>query len=157
MGALMFARCGCPLRGILVACALGGMAFTPAGKAADESVWLAHLKNLTQAEGRTLLRLARDLFPHAELESSHYTRCIDPFDEAASDLQSRETALESLNLINGAIRRMGYTTYADISDEEERLRLAKMLAENRWIKRFSTGVGQCLYGQLDVKLLLKLK
>jgi hypothetical protein len=39
---------------------------------------------------------------------------------------------------------MGYKQYADITDDYERLRLAKMLGERGWLKQFRTDVTACL-------------
>ena len=129
--------------------------FAGASVADDKDAWAAALKHLTPTQGRTLLHLTRDFFQHEELADSHYTRCIDPYDAAASDPQTKETIDESLKLVEGASRRMGYTAYTEISDDYERLRLAKMLAEGRWLRQFKKGVQQCLYGQAEVKAKLK--
>ena len=50
---------------------------------------------------------------------------------------------EALALVEGAVRRMGYPSYAAITDDYERMRLAKMLAEKAWMKQFRIDVGQC--------------
>jgi hypothetical protein len=47
-------------------------------------------------------------------------------------------------MVEGAVRRMGYRSYTEISDDYERLRLAKMLGEKQWMKQFRVEVGQCL-------------
>ncbi len=113
--------------------------------------WAAGLKNLTPAQGRTLLALARDFFPHPELADSHYTVCIDPYDDAAADPEAKGALEESMQVVEGASRRMGYKTYSEISDDYERLRLSKMLAEGRWLRQFKKSFEQCLYDQPDVK------
>jgi hypothetical protein len=136
------------LRAVLVAASAGLVLPAAAGSAAD---WTASLQNLTPAQGRTLLALARDFFQHPELPDGPYTVCIEPYDKAAADPQAKASLEESMDLVDGATRRMGYGSYADISDEYERLRLSKMLAEGRWLRQFKKSVEQCLYGQPDVK------
>jgi hypothetical protein len=121
------------------------------GAADATNTWAAGLKNLTPEQGQTLLKVARDLFPHEELADSNYTVCIDPYDAAASDPQTKEAIEDALKTVKDASRRMGYTSYVDISDEYERLRLAKMLAEGRWMRQFKSSLQACLYGQPDVK------
>jgi hypothetical protein len=137
------------LRAVLVAASAGLLlAAAGSGGAAD---WVASLQNLTPAQGRTLLALARDFFQHPELSDSHYTVCIDPYDRAAADPQTRVSVEESMDIVAGATRRMGYGSYAEITDEYERLRLSKMLAEGRWLRQFRKSLEQCLYDQPEVK------
>ncbi|MGH8631369.1 MAG: hypothetical protein ACREU7_11495 [Burkholderiales bacterium] len=138
------------LREVLVT-ASAGLLFAIAANPASGADWAASLQNLTPVQGRTLLALARDFFQHPELSDSHYTVCIDPYDTAAADPQAKASLEESMELVKGASRRMGYDSYAEISDEYERLRLSKMLAEGRWLRQFKKSVGQCLYDQPDVK------
>jgi hypothetical protein len=106
--------------------------------------WAASLKNLTPQQGLTLLQLARDLFPNPELADSSYTQCIDPYDAAASDPQAKADMEEAFKTVEGASRRIANTAYINISDEDERLRLAKMLADGRWMRGFKKSVGACL-------------
>jgi len=138
------------LREVLVA-ASAGLLLSVAATSASGADWAASLRNLTPAQGRTLLALARDFFQHSELSDSNYTVCIDPYDNAAADPQVRTSLEESMDLVEGASRRMGYGSYAEISDEYERLRLSKMLAEGRWLRQFKKSVEQCLYDQPEVK------
>jgi hypothetical protein len=113
-----------------------------AAEAAD--AWAAGLKNLTPAQGRTLMKFARDLFPDEGLEESKFTACLTPYDAEAGDPQTREQLLDSLKQIDGAAMRMGYKDYVGVSHEDERIRLSQMLAEGRGLRQFKKSVGQCL-------------
>jgi len=108
------------------------------------NVWAAGLKNLTPAQGRTLMKFARDLFPDERLEESKFTACLTPYDAEAGDPQKRESLLDSLKQIDGAAMRMGYKDYVGVSHEDERVRLSQMLAEGRGLRQFKKSVGQCL-------------
>lgn len=113
-----------------------------AAEAAD--AWAAALKNLTPAQGKTLMKFARDLFPDERLEESAFAACLTPYDAEAGDPQKRESLLESLKQIDGAAMRMGYKDYVGVSHEDERIRLSQMLAEGRGLRQFKKSVGQCL-------------
>ena len=95
--------------------------------------------------------LARVFSNPREFPAPHYTVCSAPSDPAAADPQAKAALEESMELVEGATRRMGYGSYAEISDEYERLRLSKMLAESRWLRQFRKSVEQCLYDQPEVK------
>ncbi len=102
-------------------------------------------QNLTAEQGRTLLALARDFDPEDEpREEFAYAACVARYDADAADPAKRAPMDESFVLIDGATRRMGYKQYADIGDDYERLRLAKMLGERGWLKQFRTAVSACL-------------
>jgi hypothetical protein len=132
---------------ILIAALVGFAVSTSAvsARAAESSnAWAAGLKNLTPEQGQTLLKIAHDLFPRDELADSKFTACIDPYDTAASDPQAKQAVEDALGMAEGAARRMGYKAYTDISDDDERERLAKMLAEGRWMRQFKKSLDTCL-------------
>jgi hypothetical protein len=132
---------------MVVACLVLAGAGMRASLAEDAPAWLNNLTSLTPSQGQTLLKLARDFFPQDELADDHYVRCIQPYDASARDPQVKAEIDESLKMVQGASRRMGYREYVEISDDYERLRLAKMLGEGRWLREFRTGVGRCLEAQ----------
>lgn len=104
-------------------------------------------KNLTAEQEHTLLTLARDYDPDAEERADPaYAACVARYDAEAADPAKRAQIDESFTLIAGATRRMGYTNYADISDDYERLRLAKILGERGWLKQFRAEVIACVAG-----------
>ena len=130
---------------VILAAALSTLlAATPVVAAEAANVWAAGLKNLTPAQGRTLMKFARDLFPDEGLEESKFTACLTPYDAEAGDPQKREPLLDSLKQIDGAAMRMGYKDYVGVGDEDERIRLSRMLAEGRGLRQFKKSVGQCL-------------
>jgi hypothetical protein len=101
------------------------------------------LRHFTQAQARTLLAIARDLFASSEPREADLERCLRQVDAATSDEQ-RPAIADAMSLLDGALRRMGYQAYEDISDEDERVRMAKMLAEGRWMRGYRASMGQCL-------------
>ena len=125
------------------------------GAQQSTDAWAAGLKNLTPEQGLTLLKLTRDWFQDDELADSSYTVCIDPYDAAAGDAQTKGALEDALKLVQGASRRMGYTDYTDISDDYERIRMSKMLAEGGWMRQFKKSVEACLYAQPGVKAKLE--
>lgn len=54
---------------------------TVAGFAAE---WTARLKTLTAHEGETLLKMARQIFPHDRLDDSYYIKTVGDLDTEAS-------------------------------------------------------------------------
>lgn len=104
----------------------------------------ARFANLTPEQVQTLLALAHDYHPRDGVAESHYTSCIAAYDVQAGNTQERQRMDQALVLVDGAVRRMGYPSYAAIADDYERMRLAQMLAEKQWMRQFRSDVGQCL-------------
>jgi hypothetical protein len=101
-------------------------------------------ENLTPEQGRALLALARDFDAQEDHEAAAYDRCVARYDAQARDPGGRQPIEEALKMVKGAARRMGHERYADISDQDERLRLAKMLSERGWLKSFRAEISACL-------------
>jgi hypothetical protein len=119
---------------------------------ADQSAeWTTRLRNLRAVEAQTLLRIARDWYPHEALSDSHYIVCIEPYETAASDPQQKAQIDAALGMAEAGSRRMGYASYLAVSDEEERVRLARNLADGPWMRKFRLSVAACLEAQPEVK------
>ena len=116
----------------------------PVVAAETADAWTSRLENLTPAQGMTLMKFARDLFPDESLDVSKFAACLMPYDAEAGDPQKKESILDSLKQIDGAAMRMGYKDYVGVSHEDERIRLSKMLVEGRGLRQFRKSVGQCL-------------
>jgi hypothetical protein len=136
-----------PLRSriaILAATLSAAFIVTSCVAAETADAWAAGLQNLTPAQGKTLMKFVRDLYPDERLEESQFTACLTPYDAEAGDPQKREPLLDSLKQIDGAAMRMGYKDYVSVTHEDERIRLSQMLAEGRALRQFKKSVGQCL-------------
>jgi hypothetical protein len=134
----MQSRFRIPVIAVLVALGLASGIAVRVNGASEAPQW----RNLTAEEGRTLLSLARDF--HPDEEDARYIECMQPVDAAAADPEQKALMQEALSLAVGGVRRMGYTSYADITDDYERRRLAKMLAEGQWMRGFRADFGKCL-------------
>lgn len=133
---------------LLVAIGLSLPLAAPAAQPGAATIaWADGMTNLTAQEALTLFSLSRDLFPHAGMADSTYMACVDPIDAAASDPQEKAAIDNAMGLIDGAMRRLGYESYSQIADDDERVRMSKMLTEGRWLRQFRLGVERCLAGQ----------
>lgn len=130
-----------------------GPALATGSCAADD--WTSSLKSFSAEQGKVLLQLARDLFAHKELQDAEYVRCLAPVDAAAGDDKAKEEWAESFKMILGASRRMGYNSYLEFVDAEERARIGKQLVDGRWLRQFKNEFRSCLYTP-EVKATLKM-
>lgn len=104
------------------------------------------LRNFTPDQASTLQAIARDLFPQPELKAADFERCILQLDASVGSDEDREGIAGAMDMVEGALRRMGYRRYEDISDEYERVRMAGMFAERQWMRGFRASMDRCLNG-----------
>jgi hypothetical protein len=121
------------------------LAYGSQAAAQDAEAWIRSLKNMSQQQGQTLLQVARDLLPHGEQTDARIVNCLALVDARASDPQYRHGLDESVKLTAIASRRRtGDKSYIEITDNGERVRLAKMLSEGGWLRQFRAGLLDCL-------------
>jgi hypothetical protein len=66
------------------------------------------------------------------------------------DPQAKAEIQDALKTVEGASRG-SLTQRVNISDDDERIRLAKMLADGRWMRGFKKTVAACPDAQPEVK------
>ncbi|MBC8037552.1 MAG: gluconate 2-dehydrogenase subunit 3 family protein [Rhizobiales bacterium] len=74
----------------------------------------------------TLVKMARDIYPHDKLTDQHYAKVIDGLDAAAKDDVAGKDMLEKgVAQLDGISERMGHGKYAASSKEEDRIAVLK--------------------------------
>ena len=70
----------------------------------------------------TLVKMARDIYPHDKLSDQHYAKVMEGLDAAAKDDAAAKALLEEgVAGLNTAAIGMKYAGYAEVSDEKERV------------------------------------
>jgi hypothetical protein len=74
----------------------------------------------------TLVKMARDIYPHDKLTDQHYAKVIEGIDAAAKDDAAAKEMLEKgVAQLDGISERMGHGKYATIVKEEDRVAVLK--------------------------------
>ena len=74
----------------------------------------------------TLVKMARDLYPHDQLADSYYAKVMSGLDAAAKDDPAKKDMLEKgVALLNGLSERMGHGLYAVAANEADRVAVLK--------------------------------
>lgn len=130
--------------GVAVAPGLG----TPTRASAMES---PKFSNLQEPVGRTLVRMARDIFPHDKVPDALYAAAIAPYDQKTAE----DPALRSL-LVTGvaqldekALARYG-KRYAEIPGEVERVSLLYAIEQSAFFQRVRGDLIFTFYNNKDV-------
>jgi hypothetical protein len=78
----------------------------------------------------TLVKMARDLYPHDKLADAFYAKVISGHDAAAKEDAAKKTMLEDgVKQLDGLSERMGYGKYTGAAKEEDRVAVLKVLQE----------------------------
>ncbi len=78
----------------------------------------------------TLVKMARDLYPHDKIADNYYAVVIEGLDAAAKDdAAAREMLDKGVQLLDGLSERMGYGKYAAAAKEEDRVAVLKVLEQ----------------------------
>jgi hypothetical protein len=74
----------------------------------------------------TLVKMARDLYPHDKVADSYYAKVIADHDTAAKTDEAKKKMLtDGAQLLDGLGERMGYGKYAAIAKEDDRVAVLK--------------------------------
>jgi hypothetical protein len=74
----------------------------------------------------TLVKMARDLYPHDKIADKYYAGVMQGLDAAAKDDPAAKDLLEKgTQLLDGLSERMGFGKYLDNANEEDRVAVLK--------------------------------
>jgi Gluconate 2-dehydrogenase subunit 3 len=83
---------------------------------------------LGQDSYNTLVKMARDLYPHDKLPDAIYAAVIDGHDKAAKDDPAKKDMLEKgVQMLDALSERMGYGKYAAVAAEDDRVKVLAAL------------------------------
>ncbi len=106
---------------------------------------------LTAGESRTLLKFARDLFPHDRLDDSFYANAVAPLqDEAAKDTATRKLLSDGVAQLNTATMSSVGKNYADVADESVRVAAIEKIEGSAFFTKVYAGTMTPLYNQPEL-------
>ena len=138
------------------AMAIGAAAAGPAALAASNDKHLAQdFPTLGAATAQTLLRMARDVFPHDKLADRYYVEAIQPFERAAAKDPKQAALFRDgvRDLDKAAMKRFG-KPYAAVKREPERVSLLKAIEPSPFFQKVRGEMVTSLYDNKAVWPLL---
>lgn len=94
------------------------------------------LKSLNQSAGKTLTRMARDIFPHDKVPDKLYASAIASYDEkAGSDPELKKLLNKGIEQLNAAAIARHGKAYADIPGEGERVALLYEIEQSAFFQK----------------------
>lgn len=114
------------------------------------AAWAQTMKNLPPDVARTLLQMARDIYPHDRLGDDAYARAIAPYDEAAADAKVKELFVKGVEALDAAAVKIASKPYAAVATEAERVKALKEIEGSALFAKVRGDLVVSLYNQKEV-------
>ncbi|MFK8250006.1 Twin-arginine translocation pathway signal [Ancylobacter terrae] len=112
--------------------------------------WGLEVTNLKPETMRTLIVLARDIYPHDRIPDRFYAIAMKPYDAGASD-PANKAAVEAGVLVLDTLAKAKYgVPYADVGWEEQRVAILRELEDSAFFQKVRGGLVVSLYNQEEV-------
>jgi hypothetical protein len=105
--------------------------------------------------GKTLIRMARDVFPHDRLADKYYAAAVAGYDaSAAKDSTLKKLLTEGVASLNAKASAAHGRRYADVAKEQQRVALLKKIEPTPFFQRIKGDLVLGLYNNKEVWPLL---
>jgi hypothetical protein len=116
-----------------------------------EDAWADDAIALTPATLKTLLKVARDIYPHDFLVDSYYVTAIKPWDgKAAKDPDVKAMIKDGVSRLDQDARDRHKVPYADVPWEVDRVVLLQRIEQTDFFKKIRGDLLVSLYNQKEV-------
>jgi hypothetical protein len=115
-----------------------------------ESAWAQTAKNLSPHGMATLVRAARDIFPHDHLADTYYVAAVAGYDKAAGNAEAKEMIESGVARLDADAKdRFGHA-YLDVPWEADRLVVLRGVEATAFFKKLRSELVVSLYNQKAV-------
>jgi len=116
-----------------------------------EDAWADDASALSPATMKTLLKVARDIYPHDVLGDSYYITAIKPWDgKAAKDPAVKSLISDGIARLDQNARDRHKAPYAEVPWEADRVVLLKEIEQSDFFQKVRGDLVVSLYNQKEV-------
>ena len=116
-----------------------------------EDAWAADATTLTPATLKTLVKVARDIYPHDFLVDSYYITAIKPWDgKAAKDPATKAMLEEGVRRLDQDAKDRHKVAYAEVPWEADRVVLLQAIEQTEFFKKIRSDLVVSLYNQEEL-------
>lgn len=113
--------------------------------------WAEAGKALSPETLKTLVKMARDIYPHDSLSDQYYITAITPWDEKASQDATVKALLEDgVRQLDAAAVARFKQPYANVGWEQERVELLEAIESSEFFQKIRGDLVVSLYNQKEV-------
>lgn len=118
---------------------------------APEAAWAAEAVSLKPASMATLVRMARDIYPHDRIPDLFYVNAIKPFDAKAGKNADLHALLEDgVTELDAQARKHFTTAYIGVPEEADRVTLLHAVEHTAFFNRVRSDLVVSFYNQHDL-------
>ena len=116
-----------------------------------EDAWAADATTLTPATLKTLVKVARDIYPHDFLVDSYYITAIKPWDgKAAKDPAIKAMLEDGVKRLDQDAKDHHKLGYAEVPWEADRVVLLQAVEQTEFFKKIRSDLVVSLYNQEEL-------
>lgn len=115
-----------------------------------ENAW-AEGGALTPSTMKTLVKMARDIYPHDTISDVYYITAIKPWnDKAAADPAVKAMLEDGVKRLDADAHDWHKSPYSDVAWEEDRVKLLQGIEHTEFFKKLRSDLVVSLYNQHDL-------
>lgn len=113
--------------------------------------WADEAGTLTPASMKTLLKMARDIYPHDFLGDSYYITAVKPWDDkAAKDPAIKSLISDGVARLDQDAKELHKVPYVDVAWENDRVALLQRIEHSDFFQKIRGDLIVSLYNQKEV-------
>jgi hypothetical protein len=121
------------------------------GAISGSGTFAATLKTLEPASGATLVRMARDLYPHDRFPDFCYESAVATIDgDLAKDAATHSMLSDGVSSLDAAAKSVHGKPYAALESEADRVAILERIEGTSFFATFRSAMITALYNQPDV-------
>ena len=137
------------LKGAATAVPLAAVATSTGLRISD--AWADDATTLTPATMKTLVKVARDIYPHDMLADSYYITAVKPWDgKAAKDPAVKAMIEGGIARLDQDAREQHKVPYAEVAWEADRVKLLQGIEPSEFFKTIRGDLIASLYNQKEI-------
>jgi hypothetical protein len=116
-----------------------------------DEAWGLEVKNLKPETMRTLIKTARDVYPHDRLADRFYAVAMKSYDvKAGTDPQTKTMVEQGVAQLDALARKQHGVAYVDVGWEADRVALLRQIEREPFFQDVRGGLVVSLYNQKEV-------
>jgi len=113
--------------------------------------WAAKPVAVSAGEFKTLVKMARDIYPHDRLGDQHYAKVIEGIDVAAKDdADAKKMLKDGVAALDEAALGMKYGSYDRVDSEDERVAILQSMETTPFFQKIRGALITGIYNNQEV-------
>tara|TARA_E500000081_G_scaffold121863_1_gene126948 strand:- start:43 stop:567 length:525 start_codon:yes stop_codon:yes gene_type:complete len=123
-----------------------GLAVGTGFVAGSTAAWAMETKHVSPKQMATLIRMARDVYPHNHIPDEYYARAMKGYDS----VDSKANVGEGVQTLDKLAREKGYEDYLSASWEDDRIEVLRSIEDSSFFQTVRGNLVTGLYNQKEV-------